>query len=65
MEDGLQVDSIYTDFSKAFDKVRHQLLLIKLARAVPGAVEGFGCHLCLLKTLVHQLRLATFLCHSY
>jgi hypothetical protein len=26
-EDGNQVDSIYTDFSKAFDRVRHQLLL--------------------------------------
>jgi Reverse transcriptase (RNA-dependent DNA polymerase) len=36
MEEGLQVDSIYTDFSKAFDKVRHQLLLIKLALAVRG-----------------------------
>jgi Reverse transcriptase (RNA-dependent DNA polymerase) len=36
MEDGLQVDSIHTThFSKAFDKVRHQLLLIKLALAVP------------------------------
>jgi hypothetical protein len=35
MEDGLQVDSIYTDFSKAFDKERHQLLLVKLALAVP------------------------------
>ena len=37
MEDGLQVDSIYTDFSKAFDRVRHQLILIKLALAVPPA----------------------------
>jgi hypothetical protein len=28
IEDGNhQVDSIYTDFSKAFDRVRHQLLL--------------------------------------
>jgi Reverse transcriptase (RNA-dependent DNA polymerase) len=40
IEDGLQVDSIYTDFSKAFDKVRHQLLLIKLALAVPPAECG-------------------------
>jgi hypothetical protein len=40
MEDGLQVDSIHTDFSKAFDKVRHQLLLIKLALAVPPAECG-------------------------
>jgi hypothetical protein len=35
MKDGLQVDSIYTDETKTFDKVRHQLLLIKLALAVP------------------------------
>jgi hypothetical protein len=27
IEDGNQVDSIYTDFSKAFDRVRHLLLL--------------------------------------
>jgi hypothetical protein len=40
MEDGLQVDSIYTDFSKAFDKVRHQMFLIKLALAVPPAECG-------------------------
>jgi hypothetical protein len=30
MESGCQVDSIYTDFSKAFDKVNHRLLLLKL-----------------------------------
>jgi Reverse transcriptase (RNA-dependent DNA polymerase) len=40
MQDGLQVDSIYTDFYRAFDKVRHQLLLIKLALAVPSAKCG-------------------------
>jgi Reverse transcriptase (RNA-dependent DNA polymerase) len=40
MEDGLQVDSIYTNFSKAFDKIRHQLLLIKLALAVPPTKCG-------------------------
>jgi hypothetical protein len=27
IEDGNQVESIYTDFSKAFDRVRQQLLL--------------------------------------
>jgi hypothetical protein len=27
IKDGNQVDSIQTDFSKAFDRVRHQLLL--------------------------------------
>jgi hypothetical protein len=31
IEDGNQVDSIYTDFSKAFDRVRHQLLLNKIS----------------------------------
>jgi hypothetical protein len=36
MENGLQVDAIYTDFYKAFDKVSHRLLLRKLAEL------GFG-----------------------
>jgi hypothetical protein len=27
IEEGWQVDSVYTDFSKAFDRVRHQLVL--------------------------------------
>jgi hypothetical protein len=27
IEDGFQVDSIFTDFSKALDKMRHRLLL--------------------------------------
>jgi Reverse transcriptase (RNA-dependent DNA polymerase) len=31
IEQGVQVDSIYTDFSKAFDKVKHLLLLDELA----------------------------------
>jgi hypothetical protein len=39
MEDGLQVYSIYTDFSKVFDKVRHQLLLIKQALAHTSPAE--------------------------
>lgn len=29
-ENGIQIDTIYTDFSKAFDKVNHDILLIKL-----------------------------------
>lgn len=36
MEDGKQVDAVYTDFSKAFDKVHHGTLLVKL--------ENFGIH---------------------
>jgi hypothetical protein len=31
LKNGLQVDAIYTDFSKAFDRVSHMLLLRKLA----------------------------------
>jgi hypothetical protein len=32
MEDGLQVNAVYTDFSKAFDIVNHGLLLGTLTR---------------------------------
>jgi hypothetical protein len=32
MEDGLQVDAVYTDFSNAFDRVNHGLLLGTLTR---------------------------------
>jgi ribonucleases P/MRP protein subunit RPP40 len=31
MENGVQVDAVYTNFSKAFDKVSHSLLLRKLS----------------------------------
>jgi hypothetical protein len=34
IEDGCQLDSIYTDFSNAFDKVRHRLLLDKMSTDV-------------------------------
>jgi hypothetical protein len=36
MKNGVQVNAIYTDFSKAFDKISHRLLLRKLAKL------GFG-----------------------
>jgi len=36
IENGVQIDSVYTDFSKAFDKVNHYLLIILLQR--------FGLH---------------------
>lgn len=32
IEGGGQVDSIYTDFSKAFDRVDHHLLVLNLER---------------------------------
>jgi hypothetical protein len=39
IEDGCQVDSNYTDFSKTFDRVRHCLLLEKMS----GDVEPTRC----------------------
>jgi hypothetical protein len=38
--DGCQVDSIYTDFSKAFDRVSHCLLLDKISGDIEPAVNG-------------------------
>jgi Reverse transcriptase (RNA-dependent DNA polymerase) len=42
MEKGFQVDSVYTDVLKAFDKVRHCLLLLKF---VASSVEPVRCEL--------------------
>ena len=37
LENRSQVDSVYTDFSKAFDKVNHKILIKKLVRWVSMA----------------------------
>jgi hypothetical protein len=37
IEAGWQVDSVYTDFSKAFDRVRHQLLLEEMSVGIEHA----------------------------
>jgi hypothetical protein len=37
IEDGIQVNYIYTDFSKAFDRVRHQLLLNEMSVGIEPA----------------------------
>jgi hypothetical protein len=39
IEDGCQVDSIYTDYLKAFYRVRHCLLLDKMS----GGIEPARC----------------------
>ena len=42
IEDGLDTDVIYLDFQKAFDKVPHRRLLLKLAAAgIKGSALGF------------------------
>jgi hypothetical protein len=38
MEEGLQVDAVYTNFSKAFDRVNHGLLLSSLTRKFRGSM---------------------------
>jgi hypothetical protein len=37
IEEGCQVDSVYTNFSKAFDRVRHQLLLEEMSVGIEPA----------------------------
>jgi hypothetical protein len=37
IEDGNRVDSIYTDFSKAFDRVRHRMLLNEMSVGIEPA----------------------------
>jgi hypothetical protein len=44
--DGNQVDSIYTDFSKAFDRVRYQLLLNEISVGIePARCMWLGSYL--------------------
>jgi hypothetical protein len=46
IEDGNQVDSIYTDFSKAFDHVRDQLLLNEMSVGIePARCMWLGSYL--------------------
>ena len=49
LDNGVQVDAVYTDFSKAFDKVNHNILLLRLAEVgVTGSllrwVESYLCN---------------------
>lgn len=52
LANGIQVDAIYTDFAKAFDKVDHGILLAKL--------EALGFSSCLLTWLASYLKGRTF-----
>jgi hypothetical protein len=42
-EDGNQVDSVYTDFSKVFDRVRHQMLLDEMSMGAEPARSYLIC----------------------
>jgi hypothetical protein len=45
IEDGCQVDSIYTEFSKSLDKVLHRLLLDKMSTDVePSRCQWLGSY---------------------
>ena len=42
IDDGLPIDIIYTDFSKAFDRVHHQRLLRKIKNmGIIGMTQGW------------------------
>jgi hypothetical protein len=42
---GEEIDILYTDMSKAFDRVNHRLLLAKLDHAAPPPLHSCnGCH---------------------
>jgi Reverse transcriptase (RNA-dependent DNA polymerase) len=42
MENGRQVDCVYTDFSKAFDRVNHGLLGFNLSKDLEGSMLGWS-----------------------
>jgi Reverse transcriptase (RNA-dependent DNA polymerase) len=42
MENGRQVDCVYTDFSKAFDRVNHALLGFNLSKDLEGPMLGWS-----------------------
>jgi hypothetical protein len=46
-ENSCQIDSIYTDFSKAFDSIDHNILLIKLKYLgfTPNHIKWFSSYL--------------------
>jgi hypothetical protein len=53
IEGGWQVDSVYTEFLKAFDRVRHQLLLEKMSMSI----EPARCLRSYLKGRIQRIRI--------
>jgi hypothetical protein len=53
-EDGFQVDSVYTDLSKTFDKVRHHLLVRYEYCSAPTCLEEFNV---LVSIIMFQMKL--------
>ena len=51
LENGGQINTIYTDFEKAFDKVQHHLLLIKLQsyNLNINAIQWITSHSCVIE----------------
>jgi hypothetical protein len=59
IEDGCQVDSIYTDFCKSFDKVRHRLLLDKISTDVePSRCQWLGSYF---SDRIQRVKMSVFL----
>jgi hypothetical protein len=53
LENGMEVDCIYTDFTKAFDKISHQVIVEKLSKI------GFGGNLlCWLQSFLSNRKYA-------